>query len=93
MCVTQGEGQKADAVLHCTVLPTALTTDLSAQRERERLISLRGPEGFITISQQTIIMSLEGRKTHVHTHIHSWPHTQTFYGSYCNTPLTKVWEN
>lgn len=30
------------------------------QRERERLISLRGPEGFITISQQTIIMSLKG---------------------------------
>lgn len=30
------------------------------QREREGLISLRGPEGFITISQQTIIMSLKG---------------------------------
>lgn len=64
----QGEGQKADAVLHCTVLPMALKTDLSAQRERERLISLRGPEGFITLSQQTIMMSLEGWKTHGHAY-------------------------
>lgn len=39
--------------------------------ERGRLISLRGPEGFITISQQTIIMSLEGQKLHVHTHAHA----------------------
>ena len=53
MCHAKAKGQ--------TELPTALTTDLSAHREEERLISLRGPEGFITISQQTIIMSLEGR--------------------------------
>lgn len=71
VCVTRGEGQKAGAVLDCSVLPTALTTDLSAERERERLISLRGPEGFITISQQTIIMSLEGWKTHVRACVHT----------------------
>lgn len=65
MCVTQGPGQKADAALHCAVLPPALITDLSAHRER--LIGLRGPEGFITISQQTIIMSLEGWETHTHS--------------------------
>lgn len=55
MCVMRGEGQKADAVLRCAVLPTALSTDLSAKREEEKLISLRGPEGFTAVSQQTIM--------------------------------------
>lgn len=61
------EGRKADAVLHCAAAPTALSTDLSAKREEEKLISLRGPEGFGGISQQTIIMSQEGWER-VYTH-------------------------
>lgn len=62
MCVTLGESRKADAMLQCAVLPKALSTDLSAEREEERLISLRRPEGFIGISKQTIIVSQEERE-------------------------------
>lgn len=61
------EGRRADAVLHCAAAPAAVSTDLSAKREEEKLISLRGPEGFGGISQQTIIVSQEGWE-HVYTH-------------------------
>lgn len=59
------------ASVHCAALGP---DSRSMGTEWGRLISVKGPEGFITISQQTIVPSLGGEgveKTHTHTHSNS----------------------
>lgn len=82
---------KAVAVLHCAAVPTALSTDLSARREEEKLIILRRPEGLSGISQQTIIMSHEGWE---HKFLCTKrPFTIRLQDRFFNTYLITVWEH
>ena len=71
MCVMRGEGQTADAVFHCAVLPTALSTDPSAKRGGERLISLRGPEGFVHYHNKQLWCLQRRGDTSAHVQMHT----------------------
>lgn len=66
---------------HASLHPPAHGPDnWSICTEWERLISLKGPEGFITISQQTIVLSLEGwENTSVCTYTHSSSLTRSHF--------------